>query len=99
MQLSKLNHLKWAIAIAAISVTVSSAAIAKPKYWVVRATMSCTDCGSSDTVPAIIGNTGSFITSKAECEKLRAEFIATAKSNGLKVKSKCVVTNNPAAEN
>lgn len=87
-----------ALAMAALSLLFCSAANAKTKYWVVRATMTCTDCGPSDPVPVMIGNSGDFITSKAECEKLRAEFVATAKKNGLKAKSKCVATNNPAAE-
>jgi hypothetical protein len=95
-----MSHIfKLTIATALFGFILCSTASAKPKYWVIRATLACLDCGSSDTAPAIIGNRGDYITSRAKCERLKSELVAMAKKNSLKAKAQCIATNNPTKEN
>jgi hypothetical protein len=59
--------------------------------WVVRAEMSCTDCGSKDRVvtETTTLNDKPIRSSKA-CLMAKAAVVRAGQSNGLKVRARCI---------
>jgi hypothetical protein len=98
VSINMLHMFKLTLAAGFFGFILSSTASAKPKYWVVRAMLTCIECGSSDTVSVLVGNTGDPITSRAKCESLKSDLVAISRKNGMKAKARCLVTKNPAKE-
>jgi hypothetical protein len=95
-----MSHIvKLTIASALFGIILCSTASAKPKYWVIRATMTCIDCDSPDVVSVIIGNKGDRITSRTKCESMKSDLVDISRKNGMRAKAQCLATNNPAKEN